>query len=287
MAGETRETQRIAVVGAGTMGSGIAQVAAVAGFDVALCDVSADALARGVERIRVGLDKAVLKGKLAPDARDAARTRVRTTTNLADAVRDAELVIEAVFEDLELKRRTFSEIARHAPPHAVLATNTSALPVARIAEGASDPSRVVGMHFFNPVPAMELLEIVRAASTGDAAIAIARAAGERMGKRCIVVRDTPGFATSRLGVLLGAEAMRMLEAGVACAEDIDAAMEFGYRHPMGPLKLTDLVGLDVRLAILEHLHRELGESFRPPEILRRMVAVGKLGKKSGQGFYTW
>jgi 3-hydroxybutyryl-CoA dehydrogenase len=182
----------------------------------------------------------------------------------------------------------FRELDHAAPKDAILATNTSSLSIARIAGATHRPEQVLGMHFFNPVPVMPLLEIVRATRTSDATVATAIEVGKRMGKEPIVVRDSPGFATSRLGVLLGLEAIRMLEAGVASAEDIDKAMTLGYRHPMGPLRLTDLIGLDVRLAIAEHLHRELdSDAFRPPELMRRMVAEGALGKKSGRGFYRW
>jgi 3-hydroxybutyryl-CoA dehydrogenase len=188
---------------------------------------------------------------------------------------------------MPLKLDTFRELDQLAPKHALLASNTSSLSITEIAGVVEDPTRVIGLHFFNPVPIMELLEIVRGLRTGDEAVAAAKAFGERLGKKPIVVKDWPGFATSRLGVALGAEAIRMLEAGVASAEDIDRAMELGYRHPMGPLRLTDLVGLDVRLSILEHLHREVGEQFRPPTLLRQMVRAGKLGRKSGEGFYKY
>jgi len=230
----------------------------------------------------------VAKGKLADEARAAALARLRSAASLDEGVRAADLVVEAVPESLDLKRAIFREADAAAPVHAVLATNTSSLPVGEIARATRRPERVVGMHFFNPVPVMTLLEVVRASETSDGALAAAVAVGRSMGKDPIVVKDAPGFATSRLGVLLGLEAMRMLEQGVASAEDIDKAMTLGYRHPMGPLRLTDLVGLDVRLAIAEHLSQALrSEAFRPPDILRRMVAAGKLGKKSGEGFYRW
>jgi len=270
------------------MGRGIAQTAASAGYRVVLVDADTGALDRGIASIRDMLATLVEKGKLETSARDAALARLSIAATLASGVKEAGLVIEAVPESLELKTRIFRELHQNAPPHAILATNTSSLPVGRIAGATGRPELVVGMHFFNPVPVMPLLELVRAEKTSDATIAAAVSVAGRMGKDAIIVRDTPGFATSRLGVLLGLEAIRMLEAGVASAEDLDKAMTLGYRHPMGPLKLTDLVGLDVRLAIAEHLHRELqSEAFRPPELMRRMVAEGKLGKKSGQGFYRW
>ncbi len=281
------EIRTVAVLGAGTMGHGIAQVAAAAGFRVLLRDVSREFVEKGLAGIRRNLDSGLEKGKVTAAERERILANVRGVVDLAEAVREADLVIEAIPEDLELKRKTFAEVDRHAPAGAVLATNTSSLPVSAIAEATRRPERAVGMHFFNPPHLMKLLEIVRGAKTSEATIAAARDAGRRMGKETILVTDTPGFASSRLGLALGLEAMRMLEAGVASAEDIDAAMTLGYNHPVGPLKLTDLVGLDVRLAIAEHLAKTLGERFRPPEILRKVVAEGKLGKKSGQGFYSW
>jgi 3-hydroxybutyryl-CoA dehydrogenase len=188
---------------------------------------------------------------------------------------------------MELKLETFRGIDRHAPAHALLASNTSSLSITEIAGATHRPGRVIGLHFFNPVQLMKLLEIVRGLATSDEAVAEARALAATLGKESILVKDWPGLATSRLGIALGAEAIRMVEQGVASPEDIDKAMELGYRHPMGPLRLTDLVGLDVRLAIMEHLHRELGEQFRPPALLRQMVRGGKLGRKSGEGFYRY
>jgi len=281
------EIENVAVLGAGTMGHGIAQVCAVAGMNVVLRDLNDDVLAKGVAGIERSLAKLAEKGKIGADVPEAAKRRITTTTVLADAVSKADLVVEAIPEKMALKVETFEALAEHAPDHAILATNTSSLSVTEIAAASGAPDRVVGLHFFNPVPLMKLLEIVQGLGTSDATIDAARAFAERLGKEPIVVKDFPGFATSRLGVILGCEAIRMLEAGVASAADIDKAMELGYRHPMGPLRLTDLVGLDVRLAILDHLHRELGEQFRPPALLRQMVRAGKLGRKSGEGFYTY
>jgi len=227
-----------------------------------------------------------------PDKRNALNDQVRTDIKAAirraAAVRDATLVVEAIPERLELKRALFADIEPLVGTSTLLASNTSSLSIASIAEGSKHPERVLGMHFFNPVPVMELLEIVRGAATSDAVVQRARAVAAAIGKTPIVVRDAPGFATSRLGVVLGLEAIRMLEQGVASAEDIDRAMELGYNHPMGPLRLTDLVGLDVRLAIAEHLRATLGDAtYEAPALLRAMVKDGKLGKKSGRGFYTW
>ncbi len=278
----------VAVIGAGIMGRGIAQVAAFAGFDVAVYDVDRASLTAALAAILRDLERGVERGKVSPQERDAVLARIERVEDLARAVGRAALVIEAVPEDLELKRRLFEQLDRLAPPQALLASNTSSLSVTRLGEVTGRPDKVLGMHFFNPPPRMVLLEIVRGAHTSEVTVAQALDYARRFGKEPIVVRDRPGFATSRLGVLLGLEAMRMLEEGVASAEDIDKAMELGYRHPMGPLRLSDLVGLDVRLAIAEHLWRELGaEAFRPPEILRRLVAEGKLGRKTGQGFYRW
>lgn len=283
-----KDIETIAVIGAGTMGRGIAQTAATSGYSVVLVDAVPEALASGIASMDAMLGTLVEKGKLGSAERDAALARIAGASTLAAGVKDAELVIEAVPESLELKTRIFGELDAAAPEHAILATNTSSLPVGKIAAATRRPQLVAGMHFFNPVPVMPLIEIVRAEATSQATIDAIVAVAVRLGKDPIIVRDTPGFATSRLGVLLGLEAMRMLEAGVASAEDIDKAMTLGYRHPMGPLRLTDLVGLDVRLAIAEHLHRELAsEAFRPPELLRRMVEEGNLGKKSGCGFYRW
>lgn len=278
----------VAVIGAGTMGHGIAYAAAVAGFDVRLTDSRSEAIPLAIRKIGDLLQGGVQRGKLSQADLSAVAARLRPAPELAAAVHDSDVVIEAVVEELGVKQRLFAELERVAPAGALLATNTSSLSVASIAGAVREPSRVVGMHFFNPVHAMKLVEIVRhprAAAAGvERAVAFARA----LGKEPIIVNDSPGFASSRLGVALGLEAMRMLEQGVASAEDIDKAMELGYNHPMGPLKLTDLVGLDVRLAIAEYLYRTLEEAqFEPPAILRDKVAKGELGKKTGKGFYRW
>lgn len=282
------EIERVLVVGAGTMGHGIAQVAAAAGMEVSLHDVSEERIRKGLDAVRANLDKGVDKGKVTPDERRAALGRLQAAPDLEGSARGADLVVEAVPESLELKRGLFERLDGVAPERALLASNTSSLSIDAIAAATKRPERVLGMHFFNPVHLMALLEIVRGARTAPGAVERAAGAGRRMGKDPIVVRDSPGFASSRLGLALGLEAMRMLEQGVASAEDIDKAMALGYRHPMGPLRLTDVVGLDVRLAIADYLHAELGsEVFRPPEILRRLVAEGRLGRKSGRGIYDW
>ena len=282
------EINWIMVIGAGTMGHGIAQTAAAAGYRVLLHDVSEDLIGHGIASIGKNLEKGIQKGKVTEGERDATLGRIEVAANLEAGARVADLVIEAAPEKLELKTSIFSRLDGVAPAGTILASNTSSLPISKIAASTSRPDRVIGMHFFNPVHIMPLLELVRGDDTSDETLEAALGVAGRMGKDPIVVRDMPGFATSRLGVVLGLEAMRMLEQGVATAEDIDKAMTLGYRHPMGPLRLTDLVGLDVRLHIAEHLYAELGsDAFKPPEILRKMVAEGKLGKKSGQGFYDW
>ncbi len=276
-----------AVLGAGTMGHGIAQVCAQAGLEVRLFDVAEEPLARGLAGIRAMLDKGVAKGKLAAADAETAWGRLSGSTSLEQACAGCDLVIEAVPEKLELKQQVFAAVEAAADPGALLATNTSSLSVSAIAASLERPERFLGLHFFNPVPLMALLEIVVGERTAEEVTATARQLGQRLGKEPIVVRDTPGFASSRLGVALGLEAIRMLEQGVASAADIDKAMELGYRHPMGPLRLTDLIGLDVRLGIAEYLHSQLGDAFEPPALLREMVAEGRLGKKSGHGFHEW
>jgi 3-hydroxybutyryl-CoA dehydrogenase len=282
---ETIET--IAVIGAGTMGHGIAQVAAASGFRVLLSDVDRESLARGVRTIEGNLDKGIQRGKLTQEDRDRTLQQIHGTTNLEECAA-ADLIIEATPEKLELKREVLRQLESASDRPFIFASNTSSLSITEIAGSSKRPEAVIGMHFFNPVHIMRLVEIVVGEKTSAATVETVKSVGRQLRKEPIVVRDVPGFASSRLGVALGLEAMRMFEQGVASVEDIDTAMELGYNHPMGPLKLTDLVGLDVRLNIAEYLHRELGsETFRPPEVLRRMVSEGKLGKKSGQGFYDW
>lgn len=278
----------VAVLGAGTMGHGIAQVCAAVGCEVRVYDIDQAAVQRGLDRIRGNLDKGVDLGKVDAADRDATLARLSGTTSIAEAAGGADLVVEAAPESLELKASIFAEVDAAAPDHALLATNTSSLSIEAIAGHVSDPGRFLGLHFFNPVHIMKLVEVVWGPETSDATRDAGVAFARRLGKEPVVVKDAPGFASSRLGIVLGMEAIRMVEDGVASAEDIDKAMELGYRHPMGPLKLTDLVGLDVRLGIAGYLHETLGsDAFRPPELLRRMVAEGRLGKKSGRGFYDW
>ncbi|HEX9815583.1 MAG TPA: 3-hydroxyacyl-CoA dehydrogenase family protein [Candidatus Thermoplasmatota archaeon] len=278
----------VCILGAGTMGRGIAQVCAQAGHPVRLRDMTMEILEKSRAAIHQALDKGVQLGKV--QAADATTTlqRIVLHTDLASAARGAKWVIEAVPEDVALKQRVLQEAETHLDTDAILATNTSSLSIGLIAHTLARPTHFVGLHFFNPPHLLKLLEVVRGPKTDpgvvDAAVGFAR----HLGKDPIVVKDSPGFASSRLGLALGLEAIRMLEEGVASAADIDKAMELGYNHPMGPLKLTDLVGLDVRLAIAEHLAKTLNDArFQPPELLRRMVKEGKLGKKTGQGFYSY
>ena len=280
--------ENVAIIGSGTMGHGIAQVCAMAGMEVRMFDLSDAALQRGLDKVHANLDKGVDRGKVASELRDETLIRLAGTTDLETAVDGANLVIEAVPEKLELKQSLFSQVESMVDEDTVLGTNTSSLSVGRIAEGLARPSQLVGLHFFNPVHIMKLLEVISHSGTAPGVIDGIKAFGTEIGKECIYVKDFPGFATSRLGVCLGMEAIRMFEQGVASAVDIDTAMVLGYRHPVGPLKLTDMVGLDVRMHIGEYLAEELGNpAFKPPALMVEMVEAGKLGKKSGKGFYDW
>ncbi len=281
------EIQNIAVLGAGTMGRGIAHVAALAGYDTVLFDVDATVLSKAEALIHKNLDKGVALGKLPADDAEAGKARLALDTDLAAAVEEADLVIEAAPESMALKLELFGKVAKFAPTNALFASNTSSLSVTEIGAGTGRPDRFGGMHFFNPVHLMKLLEIVRGLETSDESVAIFREVGERMGKSCVVVRDFPGFATSRINAMIGNEAFRMLEQGVASAEEIDTAIKLGLNHPMGPFEMGDLVGLDVRLAILEHLHATLGESFRPSNLMRQYVQAGRYGRKVGKGVYEY
>ena len=280
--------ERVAVIGAGTMGAGIAQVCAQAGWATRLYDAFPEGLERGMQRIDAFWDKAIARGKTTPEQKTEWSSNLEAVNDLEQAVSDADLVIEAVPEIPDLKHSIFAQLDKLAPSHAVLGTNTSSLSIADIAAATSRPERVVGMHFFNPVPIMKLLELVRHDTTDEATIALAEEAGRRMGKTTILVKDIPGFATSRLGVVLGNEAIRMLADGVASAKDIDTAMVLGYKHPMGPLALTDLVGLDVRRDILRNLQSSFqDDAYAPHPLLERLVEEGRLGKKTGKGIYDW
>jgi 3-hydroxybutyryl-CoA dehydrogenase len=278
---------RICVLGAGTMGHGIAQVSAMADHDVTMRDIDADVLEDGVASIADNLQGGVDRGKVTSDERDATLERIETTTELETAARGADLVVEAVPERMDLKQSTFEEVEAFVDEDAIIASNTSSLSITEIASVLDDPSRAIGLHFFNPVHIMGLVEVVVPEQSSEYTVEFGVDFAEDLEKEAVVVRDSAGFATSRLGVTLGVEAMRMVEEGVASPRDVDAAMELGYNHPMGPIELGDVVGLDVRLDILEHLREELGERFKPPQSLRRKVRAGKLGKKTGEGFYVW
>ncbi len=275
----------VGVLGGGRMGSGIAHAFLLAGSSVVVVERDAAAAEDATVRIRRDIARSLERGATVLTA-DELVDALSTGTDAA-AFADCALVIEAVPEDAELKRQALERVERATPDSTVLASNTSSIPIDELAAPLRRPGRFVGLHFFNPVPASALVEIVRGRATDDEVVDAARGWVDALGKTPIVVRDSPGFASSRLGVALGLEAIRMLEEGIATAEDIDAAMTLGYRHPIGPLRTTDLVGLDVRLGIAEELHARLGERFAPPELLRRMVAEGRLGRKTGEGFYRW
>ncbi|MFE9413327.1 3-hydroxyacyl-CoA dehydrogenase family protein [Streptomyces sp. NPDC006704] len=278
--------RKLAVIGAGLMGSGIAQVSAQAGWDVVLRDVTDEALTRGTDGIKASYDKFVSKGKLAAEDAEAALARITTTTDL-DAAADADVVVEAVFEKLEVKHEIFRTLDKIVRPETVLASNTSAIPITKIAAATEHPERVVGVHFFSPVPMMRLCELVRGYKTSDETLAAAREFAESVGKTCIVVnRDVAGFVTTRLISALVVEAAKLYESGVASAEDIDLACKLGFGHAMGPLATADLTGVDILLHATSNIYTESqDEKFAPPELMRRMVDAGDIGRKSGQGFY--
>lgn len=276
----------VGVIGGGRMGAGIAQSFAAAGSSVTVVESGGQAAAAALDRVATGLKRAAERGRLTEPA-EQVLARVTTADSVEDLPAGADLVVEAVPEDPALKARLLALAERAVSPTTVLATNTSSLSVTELASVLTRPGRFLGMHFFNPVPASELVEIVVAPHTEDGVVSAALDWTHALGKKDVVVNDSPGFASSRLGLALGLEAIRMVEEGVAEPEAIDDAMSLGYKHPMGPLRLTDLVGLDVRLAIAEYLHSTLGERFAPPRLLRDKVARGELGRKTGQGFYTW
>lgn len=284
----SHQIERAVVVGAGTMGHGIAQVLAMSGIETTLVDLDAGVVAAGLAKITANLDAGVKKQKVTAEARDAALFRLHTATSTAEPLSTAQLLVEAIPERMALKQALFKEADARMPAGAILASNTSSLSIVEIASATKRPEAVVGLHFFNPVHIMKLLEVVKGPLTSAATLERALALAAALNKTAIVVNDAPGFATSRLGICLGNEAMRMLEEGVASAADIDAAMRLGYGHPMGPLALSDLVGLDVRMNITEGLYAELGtDGFRAPRIMKRLVQLGHIGKKSGRGFYVW
>ncbi|MBH5337034.1 3-hydroxyacyl-CoA dehydrogenase family protein [Streptomyces pactum] len=280
--------KKLAVIGAGLMGSGIAQVSAQAGYEVVLRDITDEALARGRSGIQASYEKFVSKGKLSAEDAEQALARITTTTDL-DAAADADIVVEAVFEKIEVKQEIFRALDGLAKDDAILASNTSAIPITKIAAVTRRPERVVGTHFFSPVPMMQLCELVRGYKTSDETLAAARTFAEEVGKTCIVVnRDVAGFVTTRLISALVVEAAKLYESGVASAEDIDIACKLGFGHAMGPLATTDLTGVDILLHATGNIYTETqDEKFAPPEVMRRMVDAGDIGRKSGQGFYRY
>jgi 3-hydroxybutyryl-CoA dehydrogenase len=280
------ETSTVAVIGAGVMGNGIAHSVAAGGYDVVLIDAQPEALSRGLSTIEANLRAGVERGKLLADKADAIRKRVRSSLAIEEAAR-AFLVIEAVPEQMALKHEIFSHLDAVCSADAVFATNTSALSITEIAASVKDPSRIVGMHYFNPAHIMKLVEIVKGLATSERAVMLVREVAERCEKEIVLVNEAPGFATSRINAMIGNEAFYMLMEGVASARDIDKAMKLGLNHPMGPFEMIDLVGLDTRLSVLEYLHATLGEKFRPCPLLVKYVKAGRLGKKVGRGVYDY
>ena len=279
---------KVAVIGAGTMGAGIAQVCAQSGWNTTLYDAFPEGLEKGMQRVDAFWDKGIARGKTTVEQKQEWSKNLHAESNLENAVKDCDLIIEAVPEILELKQQIFQEVEQYANQNAVFATNTSSLSIGKIAGAINRPERLIGMHFFNPVPIMKLLELVRHDKTSNETVNVAEEAGLVMQKTTILVNDVPGFATSRLGVVLGNEAIRMLADGVASAKDIDTAMVLGYKHPMGPLALTDLVGLDVRRDILRNLQDSFADdAYAPHPLLEKLVEKNRLGKKTGMGIYDW
>jgi len=281
------QVNTIAVIGAGIMGRGIAHVAALGGYRTILEDLLPNALRKAEDEIRVNLDKAVELGKISAGAAESARGRLEYAGSVEEAAREADLVIEAVPEEMESKIEIFTLLDKICRPGTILASNTSSLSITEIASVTYRATKILGMHFFNPVHKMKLLEIVRALETDDETLVTAVEVGKRMGKDVVVIKESPGFITSRINAMIGNEAFCMLQEGIASAEDIDKALKLGLNHPMGPFEMVDLVGLDTRLHILEYLHKTLGEKYRPAPLLVQYVKAGRLGRKSGRGVYEY
>jgi 3-hydroxybutyryl-CoA dehydrogenase len=281
------EIKTIAVIGAGTMGRGIAYAAALGGYRTVLEDVSSEMLEQGTAYISQALEDGVARGKVTAHQKDKALADLTTSRSVEDVCREADLLIEAVPEEMEVKLEIFTIFDKFAKPDAILASNTSSLSITEMASITFRAENCIGMHFFNPVPKMKLLEIVRALETSEATLQACLEVGRRMGKEVVVIRESPGFVTSRMNAMIGNEAFYMLQEGIATAEDIDKALKLGLNHPMGPFELVDLVGLDIRLNILEYLHKTLGEKYRPCPLLVQYVKAGRTGRKSGRGVYEY
>jgi 3-hydroxybutyryl-CoA dehydrogenase len=289
---KVEDIKRVAIIGFGTMGSGIAQVVAQAGYEVIARDVADDLLKRGLDLIKsgpFGLEKAVERGKITREQAEATLSRIKVTTDLAAAVKEADFVIEAVFENLDLKKKVFREVDELAPPRAIIVSNTSTLSITALASATKRPERVAGMHFFNPAQVMRLVEVIRGLQTSDETVEVVKGFAQKLGKTPIIVnKDVPGFVANRIGFAAILEAIRLYEEGVASAQDIDTAMKLGYNWPMGPLELADLIGLDVLLDANESIYAETrDQKYNPPVILRQMVRAGWLGRKTKRGFYTY
>ena len=281
------EVKTIGVIGAGAMGRGIAYAAAYGGYRTILEDVSPEMLEQGIAYIRQNLEEGVARGKVTEEQRNIALANLTTSRSVEDLCREADLLIEAVPEEMEVKLEIFTIFDKFALPAAILASNTSSLSISELAAITFRAENCIGMHFFNPVPKMKLLEIVRALETSEATVQACAEVGRRMGKEVVMIRESPGFITSRINAMIGNEAFYMLQEGIASAEDIDKALKLGLNHPMGPFELGDLVGLDVRLNVLEYLHKTLGEKYRPSPLLSQYVKAGRLGRKSGRGVYDY
>ncbi|HEV2297144.1 MAG TPA: 3-hydroxyacyl-CoA dehydrogenase NAD-binding domain-containing protein [Candidatus Acidoferrales bacterium] len=281
------EIKSIAIVGAGAMGRGIAYSAAAGGYETILEDISETMLEQGLEWIRHAFDEGVARGKVTIEEKEKSIARITTSRSIQDACRQAELIIEAVPEEMETKLEIFTILDKFAKPGAIFASNTSSLSITEMAAITLRAENCIGMHFFNPVPKMKLLEMVRGLETSDGTVTACAEVGRRMGKEVVIVRESPGFITSRINAMIGNEAFYMLQEGIASATDIDKALKLGLNHPMGPFELVDLVGLDVRLSILQHLHQTLGDKYRPCPLLEQYVKAGRLGRKAGRGVYDY
>jgi 3-hydroxybutyryl-CoA dehydrogenase len=281
------EIKTIAVIGAGTMGRGIAYAAAFGGYTTVLEDISSQMLQESMPWITKSFEEGVARGKVDAKIRDRALSLIITANSVQDAIRDADLIIEAVPEEMEMKMELFTIFDKFAKPHAIFASNTSSLSISDMSDLTVSRERCIGMHFFDPVPKMKLIELVKTPLTSQNTVDVCTEVGRRMGKQVVLVQESPGFITTRVNALIGNEAFAMLEAGIASAEDIDKALKLGLNHLMGPFELADLVGLDVRLNILEYLHRTLGEKYRPNRLLKQYVQEGRLGRKSGRGVYDY